>query len=89
MNSESALSYNWRRTYDPVLGRYLQSDPIGLAGGINSYAYVNGNPLIYTDPEGAEPRRRGGDWWCGRGSAGRGGRAGNRWRGNYRRGNPQ
>lgn len=48
-DAETSSNYNYFRNYQPATGRYDKSDPIGLAGGLNSYAYVNGNPLHYAD----------------------------------------
>lgn len=49
---ETGLFDNYRRTYDPVRGRYLEPDPLGLAGGWNLYAYAAGNPVQASDPLG-------------------------------------
>jgi RHS repeat-associated protein len=51
-DAETQLHYNYFRDYEPSLGRYVQSDPIGLAGGLNTYAYVSNNPLSLVDPSG-------------------------------------
>lgn len=46
---ETGFHYNYFRTFDPSTGRYLESDPIGLIGGLNTYAYVDGDPLGWSD----------------------------------------
>jgi RHS repeat-associated protein len=46
---ESGLYYNYYRTYDPQTGRYIESDPIGMHGGINTYTYVRGSPVSLID----------------------------------------
>jgi len=51
-DAETGLHYNYFRDYDPEIGRYIQSDPIGLAGGINTYGYAYQNPIMYYDPDG-------------------------------------
>jgi RHS repeat-associated protein len=52
---ETNLHYNWFRDYDPQQGRYVESDPIGLAGALNTYAYGNNRPTQYIDPAGLCP----------------------------------
>jgi RHS repeat-associated protein len=51
-DAASGLHYNYFRDYDPSTGRYTQSDPIGLNGGMSTYGYVGGNPLTSIDPHG-------------------------------------
>ena len=46
--------YNYYRDYDPSIGRYAESDPIGLRGGLNSYSYVKSRPLTWRDDNGLE-----------------------------------
>jgi uncharacterized protein RhaS with RHS repeats len=43
---------SWHRYYDPSIGRYITTDPIGLDGGMNLYAYVEGDPVNAIDPWG-------------------------------------
>jgi RHS repeat-associated protein len=49
---ETGLHYNYFRDFDPSLGIYKQSDPIGLKGGSNTYSYAFRNPLRFIDPKG-------------------------------------
>ncbi|MES2296715.1 MAG: Ig-like domain-containing protein [Pseudomonadota bacterium] len=51
-DKETNLHYNVFRDYDPQTGRYVESDPIGLDGGINTFAYGLGNPVSNVDPLG-------------------------------------
>lgn len=56
-DSATGMSYNYFRDYDSAKGRYAQSDPIGLNGGISTYGYVNGNPVGLSDRLGLCPKK--------------------------------
>jgi RHS repeat-associated protein len=49
-DAATGLHYNYFRDYEPGTGRYVESDPIGLRGGVSTYGYVMGNTLIGVDP---------------------------------------
>ena len=51
-DKETGLHYNYFRDFNPSIGRYGESDPIGLRGGLNTYAYVDGRPIYQHDPRG-------------------------------------
>ena len=59
LDTETGMHQNWFRDYDPTTGRYIESDPIGLGGGLNTFAYAEGNPLTFVDSLGLQP-----DWIC-------------------------
>jgi RHS repeat-associated protein len=61
-DQESGLHYNYFRDYDPSTGRYIESDPIGLRGGLSTYGYTLQNPLRHTDPTGEATEAALG--WC-------------------------
>jgi len=48
-DAETGLHYNYMRDYNPATGRYVQSDPIGLVAGLNTYAYALLNPMKFSD----------------------------------------
>jgi RHS repeat-associated protein len=57
-DQDSGLYLTRHRAYDPRTGRWLSRDPIGPTGGVNTYSYVSGNPIIFSDPLGLCPQ-----WW--------------------------
>jgi RHS repeat-associated protein len=51
-DTESGLIYNYFRDYDPATGRYIESDPLGISGGVSTFSYTGSNPLIRVDTSG-------------------------------------
>jgi len=66
-DAETGLNYNLKRDYDPSIGRYTESDPIGLSGGVSTYAYVEGAPMAYSDPTGTIKHTTGKTIQCSKG----------------------
>ena len=65
-DAETGTHYNYMRDYDPSVGRYSESDPMGIWGGLNTYAYVENDPLDLFDPRGENIHGN----WCGPGGGG-------------------
>jgi RHS repeat-associated protein len=57
-DADTGLIYSRAHWYDPQLGRFISEDPVGFAGGVNFYAYVENSPLALTDPTGEMPQNR-------------------------------
>ncbi|HTD13282.1 MAG TPA: RHS repeat-associated core domain-containing protein [Steroidobacteraceae bacterium] len=51
-DGQAGLHQNWNRDYDPLIGKYIQSDPLGLKAGVNTYSYVRSSPVMRRDPRG-------------------------------------
>ena len=58
-DKETWKVYTYFRDYSPDEGRFVQSDPVGIAAGLNTYAYVDADPLQYTDPLGLAKKSKG------------------------------
>jgi RHS repeat-associated protein len=52
--AETGLNYNWNRDYDPLTGKYIESDRIGLKAGVNTYDYALQSPVMWPDPSGED-----------------------------------
>jgi RHS repeat-associated protein len=57
---ETNYHYNYHRDYSPEIGRYVESDPIGIEGGVNTYTYVDASPLSWVDNGGTAKKKAGG-----------------------------
>lgn len=57
-DDETGFNYNYFREYEPSIGRYLTSDPLGLSAGVSTYGYALQNPLVLFDPDGLKA------WYC-------------------------
>jgi RHS repeat-associated protein len=57
-DEETNLAYNWHRNYDSGIGRFVESDPVGIFSGLNTYVYVDADPLRAIDPNGLVLIRR-------------------------------
>ena len=59
-DDETGFNYHGARYYAPWLGRWVSADPLGIAAGVNLYAYANDNPCVFVDHDGKEPKKPGG-----------------------------